>query len=306
MASRNTKSRKISLMVILIIFTLSLLLVIPASLYAQEGEEGEATEEPAAEEEVEEETALELTFDTTFPELKARLGESFEFSMDLLYKGTDERQFDLTVDHPDGWYVSISPEYETGEISAVKLEPDNQEGLKVTATPLIKQDPGEYDIIVAASNEDLGLEASIELKAIITSTYEIDLTSKSGKLDTEATAGRNNNFALTLENTGSASIEDITFTTEKPEGWRVEYDPEEIDSLAANDLIDINMNINPPDETIAGDYIVTVTVEGENSTDKIDVRVTVLTPSILGYVGIGIIVIVVIGIAVIFARLGRR
>jgi len=46
-----------------------------------------------------------------------------------------------------------------------------------------------------------------------------------------------------------------------------------------------------------------------NSTDasgNADLRVTVETPSIWGWVGIGIIVIVVLGVAIIFARLGRR
>lgn len=296
-------------MVLLIVLTLSLMLVIPSTLFAQEGEEEATTEDTAVDEEEveeEEETPLELTFDTTFPELKARLGESFEFTLDLLYQGSDEKQFDLNVEYPEGWYVSVAPEYETGEISAVKLEPGNEEGLKVTAAPLIDQQPGDYDIRVIASNEDLDLEASIDLVATITSTYQLSLQSKSGKLDTEATAGKNNNFALVMENSGSASIEDITFTTEKPEGWKIEYDPEEIDSLASGDTIDINMTINPPEETIAGDYIVTVSTEAENVSDDIDIRVTVLTPSILGYVGIGIIVIVVIGVAITFARLGRR
>ena len=39
---------------------------------------------------------------------------------------------------------------------------------------------------------------------------------------------------------------------------------------------------------------------------KIDLRVTVQTPTLWGWVGIGIIVVVIIGIGVIFAKLGRR
>ena len=69
---------------------------------------------------------------------------------------------------------------------------------------------------------------------------------------------------------------------------------------------EIDLIINPPEKTIAGDYMLTVRVSSENSNDSIDIRVTVLTPTIWGWVGIGIIVIVVIGVAVIFARLGRR
>jgi uncharacterized membrane protein len=36
------------------------------------------------------------------------------------------------------------------------------------------------------------------------------------------------------------------------------------------------------------------------------VRVTVLTPSIWGWVGIIIIVVVIVGLALLFMRLGRR
>ncbi|HEY5501065.1 MAG TPA: hypothetical protein VIK09_03680, partial [Candidatus Humimicrobiaceae bacterium] len=59
-------------------------------------------------------------------------------------------------------------------------------------------------------------------------------------------------------------------------------------------------------KTIAGDYMVNLNVASENSSPKMDVRVTVQTPTIWGWVGIGIIVIVIVGVAIIFAKLGRR
>ena len=83
-------------------------------------------------------------------------------------------------------------------------------------------------------------------------------------------------------------------------------DPEDVESLDAGITEEIDLIINPPEKTIAGDYMLTVRVSSENSNDSIDIRVTVLTPTIWGWVGIGIIVVVVIGVAVIFARLGRR
>ena len=66
------------------------------------------------------------------------------------------------------------------------------------------------------------------------------------------------------------------------------------------------MDIKPPPKTVAGDYMITLHVSGKQATaDKMDVRVTVETPSIWGWVGVIIIVIVVVGLIVVFMRFGR-
>jgi len=52
--------------------------------------------------------------------------------------------------------------------------------------------------------------------------------------------------------------------------------------------------------------MLTFTASGEKSTDGAEIRVTVETPTIWGIIGIGIIVIVIVGVAIIFTRLGRR
>ena len=61
-------------------------------------------------------------------------------------------------------------------------------------------------------------------------------------------------------------------------------------------------------KTIAGDYMVAISASPESgyAFGNIDVRVTVLTPTIWGWVGIGIVVLVIAGLAVMFMRLGRR
>ena len=92
----------------------------------------------------------------------------------------------------------------------------------------------------------------------------------------------------------------------EPEGWRVSFDQDKIESMEAEEKIEIDVTINPPEKTIAGDYMLTFGASSENSNDSFDLRVTVETPTIWGIVGIGIIVVVIIGVAVIFARLGRR
>ena len=292
------KIQKISLITILTTLVIFLVLSIPAFAYAQTDTE-ETTPETI-------DIPEKLEFDVTYPEIKAKAGGSFEFKFDLTYQGDEEQTFDFTAEGPNAWYIAISPSYQESEISAVKLQPGKKESLKAKAIPLIKQDPGEYPIKIIAKNEDIKLEAEVELTAIITATYEFTLTSKTGMLNTKATSGKNNPYIIVLKNTGSADIENINFKSDAPEKWTIKFEPEKIETIKPEESKEIKVTITPPEKTIAGDYMLNFSANSENANQDIDVRVTVETPSIWGWVGIGIIVVVVIGVAVIFARLGRR
>lgn len=296
---RRSKKFKVSLIATIILFALSVILLIPGMIFAADATTDTTTPETVNIPET-------IKFDVQFPEIKAKAGASFTFNADLTYDGDEEQTFDLVGTGPEGWYVSIAPSYQESEITAIKMIPGKKETLKITAVPLIKQDPGEYDITISAKNEDLKLEAETKFKAIITATYDFTLTSKTGMLNTKATSGKNNPFIIVLTSTGSANIENIALKADAPEKWIVKFDPEKIETLKSEETKEVKVTITPPDKTIAGDYMLTFSANSENSSQTIDVRVTVETPSIWGWVGIGIIVIVVIGVAIIFARLGRR
>ena len=296
---RRNKKFTVSLITTIILFALSVVLLIPGMVFAADATTDTTTPETINIPET-------LKFDVTFPEIKAKAGAAFTFNADLTYEGDEEQTFDLIATGPEGWYVAIAPSYQESEISAIKMVPAKKETLKITASPLIKQDPGEYDIIITVKNEDLKLEEQTTFKAIITATYDFTLTSKTGMLNTKATSGKNNPFIIVLTSTGSADIENIALTADAPEKWIIKFEPEKIETFKSEETKEIKVTITPPDKTIAGDYMLTFSANSENSSKNIDIRVTVETPSIWGWVGIGIIVIVVIGVAIIFAKLGRR
>ena len=296
---RRRRNFKVSLIATIILFSLSVVLLIPGIILAADTTTDTTTPETINIPET-------IKLDVTYPEIKAKAGAVFSFAADLTYEGDEEQTFDLIATGPEGWYVAIAPSYQESEISAVKMVPGKKESLKITAAPLIKQDPGEYDITITVKNEDLKLEEQTTFKAIITSTYDFTFTSKTGMLNTKATSGKNNPFIIVLTSTGSADIENIALKADAPEKWIVKFEPEKIETFKSEETKEIKVTITPPDKTIAGDYMLTFSANSENSSKTIDVRVTVETPSIWGWVGIGIIVIVVIGVAIIFARLGRR
>lgn len=311
----NILKRKIPVLILMLVFVMSIMVMIPGMLMAEEETDAEVEEEviiPDPDPEV-------LEFDITYPEIQAELGSTYEFNFAVTYDMGDEpfgleeeiseKIFDIIVTYPTEWFAAATPQYQKEtEITAVRLKTGTAENLRVVAIPLIKLEPGEYPISVTlkSSIEDDPLEGTAEFTAIITSTYDVDLKTKTGRLSTEVTSGQDNHYKLILTNNGSANIEDIKITSDEPEGWKIIFDTEEIEVLEAGEEIEINANIKPAEKTLAGDYMVNFKINSENVEDNVELRITVETPTIWGIIGIALIVIVIVGIAIIFTRLGRR
>ena len=257
-----------------------------------------------------------ITLTCQYPVLSSPTGSAyFTYSIELQYKGGKEpRVFDLQVNVPSDFSYSITSSYGEGtEIAAIRLDPAKTypDTIKVTVRPAmwVVPEPGEYPITVEAASGEI--KGSIELKAIIAAKYEIELTSSTGRLNTSATAGKDNYFTILVTNTGSADLQKVNFSSKisgTPPGWSITFDPQGIDVLPVGAKREIQINIKPAQKTIAGDYMVAISASPESgyAFSNIDVRVTVLIPTIWGWVGIGIVVLVIAGLAVMFMRLGRR
>ena len=285
---------KIRMICGLCLLVASLLFILaPATLLAQE-------ESPPQEK-------IELT--TTYTKLEGTSGASFKFAITLTYQGDAARVFNLAVTGPKDWTTYITPTYPKDQkILDIRLEPGDTYGPKidVDAAPpsWLMPEPGEYPITLEASSGEI--KGTINLTAIVTASYQMTLTTPDGRLNTTATAGKNNYFSVVVANMGSAAIDNITFSSDKPTGWTVESTPGKIDSLAAGESKTIDVNIKPAAKTIAGDYQIILTANGKQTRDDMDIRVTVETPTVWGWVGIGIIVLVIAGLAYVFTRFSRR
>ena len=153
-----------------------------------------------------------------------------------------------------GWYDSI-------RISSIGIEPSftsTKKNVKITITPPTWPiaDPGEYVTNFKAENEDVVGE--IDLTAKIIARYQLNAAPANQRYNTKAKAGRDNIFSIVVTNTGSATIENITFSSEKPEGWEITNQPDKIDLLEIIDPKSIDVNIKPPPKTVAGDYMITL------------------------------------------------
>ena len=64
--------------------------------------------------------------------------------------------------------------------------------------------------------------------------------------------------------------------------------------------------IIPPERTLSGDYSISFNASSEDGNDSLEIRTMVETPLIWKIVGIGLIALVIAGIAILFERLSRR
>ena len=114
--------------------------------------------------------------------------------------------------------------------------------------------------------------------------------------------------SIKVSNLSSDTIDNIKFTSSGPQGWSIDFEPDKIETLEAiTGEQTVNVNIKPAEKTVAGDYMISLRASGKQaSAGEMSIRVTVVTPTIWGWVGVAIILIVVIGLIVIFMRFSRR
>jgi uncharacterized membrane protein len=241
---------------------------------------------------------------TSYPVIRGPSDATFEFSLEVDSKLDEDAVFDLLAQGPQGWDINFKPAYETKYISSLRIKSKQSTSVAVEVKPAMGAAAGEYPINVRVSSS--GANAEANLTVILTGTYGLEVGTTSGLLSLEARGGRPANMSFYVKNTGSATNHDIKFMTFKPENWKVEFKPEKIEAIEAGSLKQVELIITPYEDALVGDYSVGVNVEGEKAAKTIEFRTTVKASAAWGWIGIGIIVVVIGGLFGLFRWLGRR
>ena len=256
----------------------------------------------AAEGKIKEPKGVKLT--TSYPVIRGPSDATFEFSLEVDSKLDEDAVFDLLAQGPQGWDINFKPAYESKYISSLRIKGKQSTSVAVEVKPAMGAAAAEYPINVRVKSGAANAEAS--LTVILTGTYGLEVGTTSGLLSLEARGGRPANMSFYVKNTGSAANNDIKFMTFKPENWKVEFKPEKIDAMEAGALKQVEVIITPYEDALVGDYSVGVNVEGEKASKTIEFRTTVKASAAWGWIGIGIIVVVIGGLFGLFRWLGRR
>ncbi len=186
---------------------------------------------------------------------------------------------------PDGWTV-------TGEIgstanaASVVVTAGSTSSVSVTAKAPTGATAGDYPIAVDVTS---GSEkAHADLQVTITGSYSLAMSTPSGVLSMNGSAGTATDLTLTLTNSGTADIPGVAMTASAPTGWVVTFDPTPVD-VPAGQTVQVVAHVTPSSDAITGDYVATMTGTSSLATAKTDIRVTVQTSSLWGVIGIGLI-----------------
>lgn len=259
-------------------------------------------------EETEEKEPGNIEMTTKYPTIENPAGKEFKFSIEVKNKTEDTLMCDLGIQLPRGWVAYCTPQWKDERISSIKINKDSTENLSLTVVPPIFVEKGEYPItFIVESGEN---RASIDLKAIVTGTYKLNLRTETGLLNIDTIAGEEKTFTVYLWNEGSAAIDSISFFSAKPEDWEVTFKPEKISSLPpiaeTQKPEKVEVIVKTPQRTLPGDYMISLTTAGTQDQKRVEIRTTVKTSTKWGWIGIGIIVIILAILIGIFIKLKRR
>lgn len=252
----------------------------------------------------EEKAGERVTIETSYPTLRGPSGDRFQFSLDVHNDTGQDAVFNFRAIAPPGWETSFKPAYESKQISSLQINANSTRTVEMEVTPPYNAQAGEYDFKVFV--ESPKAKAEKELKVVLTGTYGLKVGTPNGVLSLVTERGRPATVTLLVQNTGSAAQRQITFSAFKPENWKVEFKPEKLEKLEPGAIKQTEITITPAEQALIGDYSVAVQTEGERVNKETEFRVTIRAASAWGWIGVGIIALVIVGLAVTFRVLGRR
>lgn len=251
-----------------------------------------------------EQTAEKISIETTYPTLRGPSGDKFQFSLDIRNDTGQDAVFNFRGTGPQGWEISFKPAYESKQITSLQINAGSSRTVEMEVTPPYNAQAGEYDFKVEVQSPKA--KAEKDLKVVLTGTYGLKVGTPTGLLSLVTERGKPASVTLLVKNTGSAPQREVRFNSFKPENWKVEFKPEKLENLEPNAVKQTEVTITPADQALVGDYSVSIQTEGEKANQDTEFRVTIRAASTWGWIGVGIIAVVIVGLAVAFRVLGRR
>jgi uncharacterized repeat protein (TIGR01451 family) len=250
-----------------------------------------------------EESSAGLLFEVDLPMLRGTPDTTFRYNVTLKNESDQETTVSLLAEAPRGFLVDFRLAGQS--ITSVPFEPNESKSLNIEVKPFPDMPAGKYEINVLAQGGES--QATTLLVAELTGQPKVELTTSDGRLSGEARIGEKTAFNLIVQNTGSAPARNIQLSAVPPAGWTVEFEPKQIPELNSNQRVEVTANVQPSNQAIAGDYVVTfVARPDEGASESTEFRVTVLASTLWGLVGVILIAVAVFGVGMAVMRFGRR
>lgn len=246
------------------------------------------------------------TFKTEFTLDQANMegysDSTFTYSAMLRNRTLQKQTYALSAGAEDGWDVRF--QLDSNSVTSVEVDPNSEKTVSIQVKPPEQVKAGTYKIPLSATSGDTTADASIE--AVVTGTYDMKFSTSDDVLSTDVKAGSERKLTLVVQNTGSAELQDLSFSSNAPTDWSVSFEPSSINSIAPGESKQVQATIKSSSKALSGDYVVSLTASSASKSANADIRVTVKSSVLWGWVGILIILVVIAGIYYLFRKFGRR
>lgn len=246
----------------------------------------------------------ESKFEVEYPSQEGDADTTFTYSATLINNTLSDQNYSFTASAPQGWQISIKPSGESTKVSALDVPARSTQALSISVVVPANIEAGEYPLSVTATS--VNEKMTIDMTATVTGSYDLELSTPSGRLSFNAYANKETAVQLTLTNAGNTDLTNVNLTSSAPSGWSVRFASESIELLEAGASIQTTAYVTPSEEAMSGDYAMTLTAKNSNASDKVEFRITVKTETVWGFAGIGIIVVMALVLFAVMHKFGRR
>jgi uncharacterized membrane protein len=206
------------------------------------------------------------------------------------------------ADAPPGWKVSFK--YNAHQVNSAEVNENSNAKISIEIDPPDMIAAGTYKIPVHASTNSTSAE--LELEVVINGSYAMELSTPTGLLSTGITAGDQKRIELIVINTGSAQLKGIQMAASAPINWEVTFDPKVIDMVGPGKTAQVSAVVKAARKAIPGDYVANIDARTQEVTSRAQIRISVRTSMIWGWVGILIICAAAGSVYYLFRKYGRR
>ena len=246
-----------------------------------------------------------LSLEAELPVLKGPPTSSFRYRVTLRNESDQDLLVSLEYQAPQGFQVTFTPAFSSQQVTSLPVKAGESRDLDVEVSLPEDTPAGAYGVTLRAVAGDARADLALTLE--VTGRPEVRLSTKEGRLSGSVTAGRENAVKLVVKNEGSAPAKNLSFSAFEPSGWEVKFEPERLEVLEPGKEAEVTARIKPSSKAVAGDYMVTLRVSGdEGVSESLDYRATVVTSTLWGLVGVALVAVAVLVLGFAVNRFGRR
>jgi uncharacterized membrane protein len=247
----------------------------------------------------------ELKLEADLPELKGSPTTTFSFRGTVTNESDQDMLVSFQGQVPPGFTITFKQGAGGQELTSLPVAAGKSESITIEVKPAPDTTAGDYPIDAQVFSDQAS--ADLKLVASVTGQPDLSISTADGRLSGRITSGKVTPMQITVANKGTAPAQNIQLDSTPPSGWNVTFDPATIPVIGPGQQVDVTVNYTPADKSVAGDYMVTLSAVPDGGTRaSADFRITLLTSTLWGVVGLVLIAAALGVVALAVTRFGRR